>query len=142
MVTPTYQNPGEVREAKNFQCCHCSKICSTPQGLCGHLHRLHKIRTQDIQYKRDWETTDQVANDNEPSPAINRNISISGDRKMKSSKEREFNLKCLVCKKPDYICSSSAGMSTHQDRRHDQGSKQGENWEWTTEPVVSQSLLY
>ncbi len=133
MTESNYQYPGDVREPKNFQCCHCPKILSTPQGLCGHLYKVHNIEPQNVRHKTDWETTDEVADNNKPS--INRNVSISGDKTMKSDDERKFNLKCLVegCGK---IYSSSVGMSQHQMSKHNQGSKQDENWEWTTDPVT------
>lgn len=141
MAEPYYNHPGEVREAMNFQCLHCDKIFSTPQGLCGHLYRLHKIKTQDIQHKQDWEVTNKIADDNTPSPSINRNISttISGDRRMKSKQELTYNLECIVpgCGK---VYSSSAGMSMHQRKAHGQGSKRDVNWRWTKKPTTINDL--
>ena len=136
MAEPHYEHPGEVREAKNFQCLHCGKVFTTPQGLCGHLYRLHAIKAQDIQYQRDWEITNGIADDNEPSPAINRTIStFSGDKKMKSKQEMTHNLECIVegCGK---VYGSSAGVSNHQTRNHGQGSKIDVNWRWTKKPIT------
>ena len=142
MTEPYYNHPGEVREAKNFQCCHCPKILSTPQGLCGHLLRLHKIKPQDIQHKQDWEVTGRVADDNVPMPTINRNVStssFSGDRRMKSKQEMTHNLECIVqgCGK---VYSSSAGMTVHQRKAHGQGAKKDVNWHWTKKPTTINDL--
>ena len=59
---------------------------------------------------------------------------IIGDSTMKSDDERKLNLKCLLCS--NVVYSSSAGLSQHQKSKHNQGSKKGVNWDWTTDLVT------
>lgn len=134
MTEPFYNHPGEVREAMNFRCLHCNKIFTSSQGLDAHLAQVHKTNLRNFQYKKDWDVTTEIAGNH--LPIVGRKSTYkSGDRPMKSSAERKFNLKCLVegC---GAVYSSSAGMSQHQMKVHNQGSKRNVNWEWTTDPVT------
>ncbi len=135
MTEPYYNHTGEVREALNFRCLHCNDIFTAPQGLGGHLSRMHNIDPQNLQHKKDWDVTADIAGDY--MPIENRKPSLySGDRKMKSKIELTHNLECLVpgCRA---IYVSSAGMSVHQKKAHgNQGSVQDVNWRWTKEPTT------
>ncbi len=134
-----YQHPGEVREALNFQCLHCNDIFTAPQGLDGHLSRVHNVDLRNLRYKKDWDVTTNVAGDY--TPVENRQPSIySGDRIMKSEMELTHNLECLM---PGCVAvyASTAGMSQHQKGEHDQGSKLKVNYQWTKKPITFKNKL-
>ncbi len=138
MTEQFYQHPGEVREARNFRCLHCNDIFTAPQGLDGHLSRVHNIDPRNLRYKEDWDVTTNVAGDY--TPVENRQPSTYlGDRIMKSRMETTHNLECIVagCGK---VYSSSPGMSGHQQRKHNQGAVKDVNWQWTKDPVTINDL--
>lgn len=139
MTEQYYQYPGDVREAMNFQCLHCNKIFTAPQGLDGHLTKVHKIDLRNFQYKKDWDITTETAGDYTPIVDRKPSTTISGDRRMKSKQEKTHNLECIVqgC---GVIYSSSAGMSVHQIKAHGQGSRKDVNWRWSLKPTTINDL--
>ncbi len=53
--------PGDVQQARNYACKHCMGVFRTPQGLMGHLSKIHHIKPQRARYKKDWYLTQQLA---------------------------------------------------------------------------------
>lgn len=138
MTESYYNHPGEVREAMNFQCLHCDKIFTAPQGLDAHLQKVHNIDLRNFQFKVDWDVTKETAKDH--TPTVNRKpstIIYSGDRRMKSRKEKTHNLECLRCGE---VYSSSPGMSGHTKRKHGEGAKINVNWQWSLKPTTISDL--
>ena len=68
----TYQHPGDVRIARNYQCRHCGCVLRTAQGLNGHLVKRHDISAEKISFRKDWRTTTKEACANKPNPVRNR----------------------------------------------------------------------
>lgn len=91
MTTSNFLHPGEIRKATNLLCLHCNRVFIAPQGLGGHLLRVHKISPTNIQQGVDWEVTNQVADSYK---YISNRI---GDGKMKSKMEETHNFECLRC---------------------------------------------
>ena len=63
-----YENPGEVRIARNYRCLHCDAVFTTPQGINGHLCNQHGIEADQITHTVDWSTTKAVACENVSMP--------------------------------------------------------------------------
>ncbi|MCJ7828747.1 MAG: hypothetical protein MUP81_03280 [Dehalococcoidia bacterium] len=135
-----YEHPGDVRQSWNYICLHCKKIFIAPQGLCGHLLRRHKIPPMAVQYKTDWDITDKEADYRKSVFARNINIQYTGDKKMKSRMEQQNNLECLICPPGAAVFASSAGISSHVNRKHRQGSKRDVNYRWTKLPVTTNNI--
>lgn len=56
-----YQKPNEVLEALNYRCLVCRKVFRTPQGLMGHLSKVHFIFVSYAEYGCDWGVTKAVS---------------------------------------------------------------------------------
>ena len=58
-MTVKYITPGDIKSAHNFRCVRCNLVYKTPQGLCAHLRKVHKIKI--IKPSRDWKLTKRCA---------------------------------------------------------------------------------
>lgn len=49
-----YEKPGDVKAAVNYRCRECRKVFRTPQGLNGHITKVHKVHKVK---RKHWATT-------------------------------------------------------------------------------------